>query len=210
MAELSDIYEIKFYCLQSISPQQLGLNVLHYKVLASLGTSPPEQDIADAFAGSSAAVYKALLSQDAEFYGVGIQKIFPLPKPVATFSANGRGAGTDAFSLMPTQVTGLLTWRTEFAGRAFRGRSYLPFPAKDASSGDEIPGAAYLANLFSWATAISAPLTVGGGGNTRRFELGIWQRHSSAWVAVHDFLVRRKWATQRRRGDYGRINTVPF
>lgn len=53
-------------------------------------------------------------------------------------------------------------------------------------------------------------VTGGAGGNTSVFKLMLRRATSGTYFTVLDAVNRQKFATQRRRGQYGRFNGVPF
>lgn len=211
----NDIIEAKFFCMTS---DQLGLSVCHFNVGPVVVGNVPPQAIADRLANYSAVLFQNLMPASAQFYGTGVKDISQTPPPVSTFSAMGRGAGLQPGILLPTQTSGLITWRTPFAGRKYRGRMYVPFPwvAADAGAND-LPSIAYMFNLNALATALTTPIVVSSGPNNLTLNLAVYHRPKVGPPAVPQsadnvtsYTTLQLWATQRRRGDHGRKNLPPF
>ena len=112
---------------------------------------------------------------------------------------------------LPTQVRGVLKFRTALSGRAYRGRIYTFTPTSTWQDADGHPLDTYGVH---WATILDqfrAGLSVGG---------SIWQL-----VIYHRLVVPKPfiqptpvtqvinqtvWGTQRRSGDFGRPNLNPW
>jgi len=200
---VGDIVQATIRCQAGV---QAGLNVRHYRSTATVGGSVPLTFLADQLYVVFNILYAALLSDQANFLGVTVQKIFPLPAMMPIPSSQAATVGLLTGDLLPRQTAGLITLRTAFAGRKFRGRAYIPFPAESVNEVDSSPTAAYVANLSTLAQNLLQPQQIADGPNTETFLPVIWHRATS----TSDFLtmaqVHDAWATQRRRGSFGRPN----
>lgn len=203
---VGDLMEVKFYCLQA---EQVGINVRHYAVTAMAGAGLTELQLAIGFATLLAPKYKQLIAEGARFEGVGVRKIRPLPVSMEAFSANGSGPGTVTGDTLPRQVTGLLSLRTNEAGPRRRGRVYVPFPGEFHNAANAIPSAAYTNLLSELGDALKANASITSGANTADLRPVIWSRVGGTSADLTVVLARQKWATQRRRGSYGRPNAIP-
>jgi hypothetical protein len=112
--------------------------------------------------------------------------------------------------VLPTQVSGIITKRSSFTGRANRGRIYFPFPATQSLDTDETPKAAYVTLIQAYADNIGALHSVTSAGGSANLTPIIVNRTLSHLVVWEDSLARKRWATQRRRGDFGRTNVLPW
>lgn len=208
MANVNDIYKVRFVSYWATG-QQAGVNVRHYLCTAKAGTGATEAQIAAGLDVSAAPLYKALLSASVQYRGVGIQKIWPLPILVETFTVVNAGAGTVAGDMLPPQSSGLITLLTNQAGRHFRGRLYVAFPGEaDQADGSFIAG--YTTRLGSLATMLVTPYTAGIGGNTNVFQPVVYNRVAHTTTNLITTTIHSNVATQRRRGTFGRTNTSPF
>lgn len=181
---------------------QLGLNVLHYRVGTLTGAAPAEAAVAEEFEDEFAGVVIACLNTEAVFLGVNIQQILPtlgLPVKSTLLTAVGGGAGV----VLPKQVAGLITKRTDFGGRRYRGRMYVPFPGESDNDATGVPTADYRTRLQALAIKMISTLTVG----TATFVPVVFQRGAPTLSAqITSYSVRSKWANQHRRGDFGALN----
>lgn len=208
---VGDKMEVRFYCFHDAS-QQLGVNTVRFAIASATPGGPiNSDDMADALDTQYAANFKACLDSSARYAGLSVQD-FPLRQMVPSFNNDGAGAGTVAGNDAPTQASGLITLRTKYAGPSGRGRIYVPFPSVTSNDTTGVPTAAYKVLLDSLAGELVGPvsLVVGAGlvdvlvypiicnaGGT-----GIEKRVLTASGVL-------KWATQRRRGSYGRKNSLP-
>jgi len=192
--------EVTPYCFCN---NQLGLNVLHYRVQALVGTPPQDSDVAFTFATGFAPLIKPMLAQEAQYLGVKVQIIKPT-RLVAVTDNTGAGAGTSGVSVLPKQVAGLLSKRTVNAGRAFRGRAYIPFPSEDDSDTYAVPNAGYSVNLVNMAVFLGDQLHPVVAGNI--LTPIIYHRKTGTATDISIVLAANKFATIRKRGDYGRVN----
>ena len=191
---------------------QVGINTLWYKVTAVGGTPATDQDIADvadAFFGGS---IKPLLNNNAEYRGIRVQMylaIAPIPLFVDVVSTNSAGVGTGGPTSLPKQSSGIISWYTNLPRQANRGRSYIPFPAAEHDSGDGFPDAPYVTALNALRGQIRAFNGTTTGGRTCSLQQVLFKRFTKTFEPVVIGLARPLWATQRRRGSYGRPTGVP-
>lgn len=190
---------------------QTGQNILHWSVQTTTTGGASLQEIANKIDTNVAASYKAILSVAATYRGVGVSNT-ATPRSRQYFSVANAGLGSYGADLMPTQVRGLISWYADAGGRANRGRSYIPFPARSASDPTGLPTGAYLTALVNLRNAIFAPFTVTGSGGTT--DLRMCLRHRPPVLIGPSIVVfafaRSKFATQRKSGAYGRSDSPPF
>lgn len=207
MVALNNVYKVRQVCSQQA---QAGIMVSHWQAVIIAGTGATETQIATAFDTAFAAAIKAVMVSTALYRGTGTQRIFPPPPLLESVSTAGVGAGGVASDPLPKQVTGLVKLFTPSAGRKFRGRKYIPFPAETDNTVLGVPSAGYIANLTTLANVFKAIVVAGAGGNTATFQCVIWHRSTSTADFVVNALGAPIWATQRRRGDFGAPNVFPF
>lgn len=200
--QLNDVWEAKFICVLG---DQVSQNVLHYRITALAGT-PTDVMLAAALDTNFNLLYKALMSVQAQYRGVIVQRVNPLPRTYAAFTIANAGVGALAGDPLPKQTCGVLTKRTVFAGAKFRGRLYIPFPSEgvsDAPSGR--PSAGYLGSAALLGVGVQTPIPVGGGGNTCT-AIPCIHHGGGATSDITTCDPRPYWATQRRRSDFGSQN----
>lgn len=208
-AIVGDVYQLKTYCKNAA---QLGMNIFHFQVTAMAGLGAPDSEVAhdwDAFIGPR---MKSIIGSDSLYAGASAQLITgALPLPIIRYDATTSGAGTFGTSVLPRQVTGITTWRTAFAGRHGRGRTYWPFPDRTAEETDGTPKADYIDAVEAVAVAlIGGFAATDGAGNNTTLRLCVWDRTALHATQVSGSTTRDRFATQRRRGDYGAPNSLPF
>lgn len=199
-----DIARIRAYCLQG---NQLGLNVLHYVASLPTGSGVTEAEVAGAFNTTTASKYADCLNAQAEYRGASVQNITSVPS-----SANGydpvTSVGTVTGDPLPGAVSGIIGLKTAKAGRKYRGRVYIPFPGEADNTVAGVPSGGYNGRLNSLAAAIKG-FTVTGVGGTMKFDLVVYHRATHTWDNVTTTISRARWATQRRRSDFGAQDTLP-
>lgn len=214
---IGDYVQLTVY---SLCNNQVGINDYWFEVTAA-GVSPAtDADFATYMAtvGSIPTLYKAVQSLDSQYYGLGV-RIRRAGSPTFPMSTNitGQGVGTASGTNLPTQTTGILSFQTEFVGRAYRGRAYIPFPASGFITGAGLPTAAYVAAVNAIGASVVALQTPSAGGRTASLNSVLWHRRRAGPPVVPEsvtfvtsYTAKTLWATQRRRGDYGRLNAPPF
>lgn len=206
---VNDILEFKRYCFLN---NQVSVNTMHYRITA-ITPGTLIQDIVDAYDATEAPLVRPMLVVDATYRGVSGQKIRGATENLALSVAN-TGVGTGGVVPLPSQTCGIVTKRSLQAGRSGRGRMYWPFPATvDCDPATGQPVALYISGLDAWATASIAItigfLTVPGFGMRAVLKQSLVADYT-LWPELASWTSQLKWATQRRRGAYGRLNALPF
>jgi len=196
--------------LWSSDSEQASVNTFHYRVTAVTGIVPSLTDFLTVFDTTAAAPYKALLSNHATYNGAVAQIVFPLPLRVAEKTSVSAGAGGGAGAGLPRQACGLISWTTPLAGPGGRGRTYIPFLSDADTELNGQASAAYKALAGTFATAISVMTNVPGGAGSATVELGIRHGTTASFTAFTGGSVSGQFATQKRRGSFGRPNSSPF
>lgn len=202
----NQVWQTRAYTVKN---NQTAVNVRHWKVFTVTGSSVTDVDFAAAFEAQIAPHYKALMAQAATWAGLDVQKIDPLPLSVPLFGNTIGGSGSITGDAMPAQVCGLLSLRTNFGGKKFRGRIYLPFPGEDSSGTGGIPLPAYLAAAAVLKDDYITNLTIVGAAGSATLVPQIWHRLTRTSTDVVGGVVKGGWATQRRRGVFGKANAPP-
>jgi len=201
-----DRYVTKTYCLNAT---QVSITTFNWLCQSSTAPGILQSDIASAVDAMLAPLMKPILYSGATYRGTTAQKVIAIPfLPSATIVNSG--PGTSGATALPAQSCGITTWQSVLAGRSYRGRTYWPFPSTLADNGDGYPIAAYVSLLRALSIAILAGFTVTDGLATEFYVPYV--RHSNGTQGPQIVTARNnvKWATQRRRGDYGRQNVSPI
>lgn len=192
---------------------QIAINVLHYCNTPRVSVAFDETDLANFASIVSpflAAKLKPCMVQTAKYLGMRVRHLAALPaddQEVTTTLGNGFGT-FDSVNAAPSQVCGLIKKKTATVGRRGRGRMYVPFPAQEAAAADDTVATAYDDALQDLAVALDTIQEVDPFGSTSLvFEPCLIFRDSPAGVLpITSHIPRGGFATQRRRGYFGRPN----
>jgi hypothetical protein len=208
---IGDVMEFRVVTQQA---GQAGINVVHFRCSARSGAGATEQQVVNAMDALVSVPIKNILATTASYRGLGMRKISPLPVGVEFISTTGGGNGLGGIEGLPPGVCGMITKKTAIPGRQHRGRVYVPFPAESNNGADGRPIAAYLASLDIYANAVlgSGKIILGTGiGNDLTIDGVVWSRvGAGSSTQISGWTNRPRWATQRRRSDYGKQNVAPF
>jgi len=210
---IADIWMYRAYCQQG---PQVSVNTHFFKVITNGGGFDAQEAI-DSITAAARPLYRALIPGGATFLGGEGTNLTIVPTPFKNQSSQP-GAGLATGISLPTQVCGIYTKHTEVAGPSGRGRTYVPFPSDDALgavAGSDIPTAAYQLKVFNLSGNFSgtvAYLTA----TLIAFQVqwGLYREPPTpappVFTPIISTVAHRLWATQKRRGDYGRPNVSPF
>jgi len=166
------------------------------------------------WAAMAAPLIKPCIATIAHFDGSSIQVVTTPPYSALLYSSQGAGNGTMTLDPLPTQVTGMISRRTDFAGRAYRGRIYMPFPTKTGSDTNGLPTITYTTLLSNYVAGVEPPAGITLTSAGKSILLDPVLRHKPRPAAPADTQITGheyplKFATQRRRGSYGKANFSP-
>ena len=203
----NDLLELR---ILTYAGNQIGLNIRHWRVGVTVAPGCTLAEAATEIDATLAVSYPPCMSVNAVYRGVGLKRLDPNPT-TETQVVLSETPGTTAGDLMARQVTGIITLRSGLPGRANRGRMYVAFPSELDNDADGHPIPGYTARLDALGVLFEAPLVViGAAGTATLFPV---VKHANSMVndqEITEAVGRTKWATQRRRGDYGQGNTLPF
>lgn len=195
---VNDVIAIRFFFTAGLQEGIVGLNYLSTGVV---GTAPPGNFIAAQFETAFAPLFIALLSANAAYIRTDAQRVRPLPPTAPAESGVLLSVGSVAGDMLPTQTAGLITKRTALAGRAYRGRAYIPFPGEADNAAMSTPTAGYVTRLISLAAQMIVPVIVTNAGNAETWTPVIWHKLTALTTVIVDGVARTEWATQRRRAQ---------
>lgn len=199
---------IQMLCVSAMG-DQIGLNVRHWVVQSQTGAGALLSEMATVFNSTFRPLYLPLLNQSANFLGCTAQKIHPAPQSLVAASSAAPEAGTDLADPQAKQVSGLIRLGTLFAGRSQRGRVYVPFPSEDANNGVTAgPSTGYVTNLQALGDELITQLVVVGTVASSTLDPILLHRPLNDFDVLVSAVARTRWATQRRRGDFGRQNPI--
>ncbi|MBA0084912.1 MAG: hypothetical protein HRJ53_07950 [Acidobacteria bacterium Pan2503] len=212
MLGLNDVFKLVVHnYLQGGEGVQAGLMTLHYRVAVVTGQWSI-QDVCTQETTSWGTILPQVMGINAHFYGTeatvmvgadaGIKGWSPPAAPIA---------GVRGTSMMPSQVAYVCSKLGARIGRKNRGRVYIPFLAAQDLIADGDPSAA-LTQLISnviLPDLVTQAYTKNAGADSISLHGCLLAKGSVVPVDIVRATTSGKWGTQRRRGMYGRVNTIP-
>lgn len=200
-----DIVSVRTACYAT---DQVGLNSLGFQ-LSSISGTPTLEGFATGYSAVLRDLYAACMALTAQYYGLSVQRIAPtITQPIQIVDiVQGFAAG----NLTPRQSCGIVAKKGDLPGRPGRGRIYVPFLADSLVGVTGHLNGVGSADIGFLAIKLFTSIVVDcGGGNTVTTFPCILNRPAPGFNLINSYTVRTKIATQRRRGDYGRSNAVPW
>lgn len=191
--------------------EQAAFNVLHFQCTAinDDGTPVTTLEFAQFLSALFTGVYRDAIVSNAYYEGVGVR--LDVAGDPEYGSLGNRGAGVGGTAPQSRSVCGVITKLTDTAGRAGKGRIYIPFPdstAVDAATGK--PTSSYMSLLDDIAALYVGEFEHSlGGSRTITVQSVLKHRTAAGYVVVNNYQSRARWGSQRSRGDYGKPNPVP-
>lgn len=188
---------------------QSGLNVVHWEVIATAGTSCTDVQMCAELDTTLVTPYKALMHVGAQYFGTKFFRKAPRPDDAPVIHSSFAGPGTGGADAMPSGICGMIEWITGVFGKSGLGRIFAPFPSTAFMTAGE-PNAGYATALGTLATAYGGPFTGGAGGNTATI-IPIITKKSVLAVGypITGFALSGVWHNLRSRSDQGKENPVP-
>lgn len=205
---LNEVWQLR---IGAYTVNQASINTSHFKVTGIGGLGATDTVVAEAFNDLLGALYRGVLSDDAFYHGVSLQRVFPLPRTRPATFIPAITPGAVAGEILPGQVSGIIRLRTAFAGHSHRGRVYLPFPSEAHNEVPGLPTPEYVqAGQLLASTWFAGRNMPGAGPDFVTLQPVIFHRISGSTDEITTADCRKLWATQKRRGSYGRTNLSPF
>lgn len=193
--------------VQAHQGSQLGEIVLNFRLSDFTGI-PTDEDVAAFFDNNAASDFTPLIANTANYVGTAARILSRGGTFAPQFANTNAAAGLGGSQPLPGQVSGLVKYTTDTSGRIGHGRSYVPFPTVSELGGTTTnPTAGYIANVAAFVSDYAPFFTVLGGGGSAVAKLVVLTASTLAYRLVTGFLVEQGFATQRRRGYYGKPNT---
>jgi hypothetical protein len=204
-----DIVAVTAVCQDS---EQISLNTFHYICDIESGLSASDNDFAEQWSTDLNGDFKAILNNNSTFNGVFAQKIWPLPIPSRQVDTADAGPGVAGATSLPRQTAGIISWHTDLAKQANRGRTYLPFPSATDNTLPGTPSVSYVSRATILANACQTFTVVNrtGGGGAIAVALVLYHRLTHTVTEITGRSVAQKWATVKKRGSFGKPNISPI
>jgi len=205
---LLDKYEIKTYC---VSGDQVCINVRNWRTIHEDTGGAFPQEIVDIYSAQVALLHQNWMPVTARFIGCSLQFANVLPPTIPPFTSSlGAGDGNRSGDLLPKQAAGLIRLKGSLAGRHGRGRLYIGFGTEVWNGpGGTVVGAG-LVTLDALRLWYASQHNFVGATGATRLEPCLRNRTDNSYTTVVDSIVDDRWATQKRRGDFGRVNPIPL
>lgn len=212
--QVGDIVELRHvYTCQA----QIGENIVHYKVGAITGGGATLIEASSGFGFLLTTTAPPCMPSIAAYYGTSAKNL--VDPATSAQSSVFNTVGTLSASVSPKQVAVVLSLTSSLAGPKNRGRNYFPFFSAGLIAANGQLSAAGLA-LFNTLLSNGMPLIHvidDGAGNTTTYGKVILHPgpltvpvDPARSTLVTFQTTQSKLGTQRRRGDYGRVNVTPF
>lgn len=195
---------------------QLGVNVHHYQVRRGIGTPgplPAQGTAARTLAKKLTPLYQALMTARADVYGVRMRNVDTTLGASEVIIKITDAPGASEGEPLPMQVAGLITRRSERSGPKGRSRTFVPFPPSSRNQfrlGEPRPSIAYLDRLDSLAQTLTGGTPLEEVPTVWSATFGLWSRRDLVFSTYVTVSARPVWATQRKRGNLGKTNPLPF
>lgn len=204
---INDVIRAQIVCADQ---EQASFNTVYYQVTGVGVSIATLEDFCVNWSALVAPKVKPLIYNGASFNGVIGQVISPLPLMARFLEDGDAGVGTAGAIGQARQATGLIRFTTEFAGPGFRGRNYLPFVSTTSVQSYGTATNLYVANALVLSEAMRTFTAVSNGGRTATVRMGLWKRAGSIFTPIITTNASPDFATQKRRGTFGRANLPPI
>jgi hypothetical protein len=188
---------------------QIGAIVRHWVIGSTTGAGGTDQALVNVLSAAIGPPLKALMNNQAVYQKTRLAKILPLPRLAFVESSLGFGNGGVGGDILPQQSSGLISLRSQLAGRAHRGRAFIPFPSETDSNIAGVPALGYQTNLQAMGVVLATSYVFGNAPDQGQAFPAIYHRVTFNVTQISGFVIRVGWATQRRRGTFGRPNVLP-
>lgn len=183
-------------------------NIFNFGIGAPLVGVITDLEVAQNLDALIAPLYKALMAPTSAYDGIECSIVNRSPKPVSDKTTANAGVGLSGSKNLPSQVAGILSWGTAFSGKAFRGRTYIPNLADGWKLSTGIPSVVFQTAMTALGNAIITMFNVVVGGASVPTHFILFHRSVLGFNLMLTLNVPLKFATQRRRGNYGK-NRIP-
>lgn len=188
---VNDIWRVSI--IGSHAGADQGIITLHFKMLSGVGT----------FAGIAGALeagfVRTVCAQQHTGFRIDMLRgltVNTTPPVSDEYVANLPVSGSVSGDPLPYQSAMVVTLKTGYAGRSYRGRNYLPGQGEAYFTNGTFASNIVNSIQGAYNTLIS---TYGAGGSDSNYQLGIWSDKLSVFTPVTQAIVRSNPATQRRR-----------
>lgn len=197
------------YCT---APGQTAVNSHKWQLVAlSSGTTFSSNAFLLEYDLNMSVVYTAVLANNALYYGTQMYLMNPIGAPPRPDSINANQVnGSAGANFLPQQSSGLIRLRSNTLGKTGQGRSYIPFPSASDNEANGTPVVGYVSRLLDIRDYLIANKLIVDGAITATFRPCLYRGGVDVPRFIEEGNAADAWATQRRRGAFGRLNNPPF
>lgn len=188
---VNDFYRLNCIWRQT-GTENYAVNGFTYRATEPTIFDTQEQDLVEAFKLDVETLYNDIVHED--FQLVRYQ-VVPKPGGTVAYEVGAAVSGQQTGERLPSQIAGLISWRTGVPGRSGRGRTYLP-PINEGSQSDGYMSTTYFDAVTAFATAAKE---IGNHISTAVYELAVWSEKQGVGRVVTSFRVEALLASQRGR-----------
>lgn len=197
--------------LYGFTQGQLIMSSFYHQAEAKTGVGITVGDLAKQLEDNWAANLAASMYADYNFLGARSQILLLVPLLKAGV-ATDIASGTLSTAQSPLNVGAIVEKKTAIAGRAGRGRTYMPPPDVTLIDTDGTPLAAFVTTCqAAVASILQIPYAsiTGAAGGTCNLTPILWSVKTRSGTPVTGVVARKLFGQQHRRGNYGKPN-LPY
>lgn len=181
---------------ENVTTRDDAVNVFHFRQKTANVYVPAPVDLVEAFIGQAEGNYRGVVNSQ---YGLSKYVVTQVTGGVEMYERVGLGVGTagTAGSMLPTTDSPLISWRTGFAGRRNRGRTFLP-PSDEVYLSGGMWTSTFIALVESCALGM---MNVGTHASVLygQWEIGVWSAVGAAFKPFTGAIARVVPATMKSR-----------
>lgn len=163
-------------------------------------------DFASAFYNAIVGTYQVQTCALTRHLGMKCSALTIHPLPLPGIVSDDASVGAAAGKSMPGQVTGITTFVGLLAGKGMRGRKYWAFPPEAHQDTNLTPDSTLVGDFDSLASGYVGFSSFDVGFESITVSPVIFHRKDGTGSNIVSHTTRKRWATQMRRGNYGKTN----
>ena len=191
---IGDVYRLSAVWQHAVSGD-VNVNVFHFMQQDALILDTPQDDLVGRFIDEAVTAYRACVSSGMELTVIQFRTL-EVPASGTDYPQTGLAGTLSGSSNLPPQMSPIISWRTPFIGRRFRGRTYMPKITEEHQN-DGVIDASMVTALENFADAVlamAAPSVEFSG-----WQLVVHSVTGSVDTAVTEYIIPTGLAVQRRR-----------
>jgi len=202
---LGDVLRVKFHCY---GRGQWTQNTIYYLVTQVTAASQTDRQVAVAVRDAVRVLYADCMSNQAQFYGVSVQRIVP-EENIPAYATDPQSGNFSSIHA-PVGLSYCIHLMTGLAGKTNRGRVFIPFiPVGELGDG-QTPSVALVNALTALGSALIASITATTGGNSCRITPFAGPNISEVAKVFTEIRLARTFTVQESREPLSDGGQVPF